>query len=412
MADDPLAQPGDERMRLVLRLGEAAHRYGCSTPRVEEAMALAAERLGLRGAFFAQPTSLFASFGDPTEQRTVLVRFDPGVVDLGKRWELDALLEDLVEGRRGPAELLASVEALEQAPPRFGELARAAAFVGASVSAARFFGATGRDLAAAALSGLLVWGVDRLASRSSAVARGFDMLAAAVVSAAVVALASVWGGLETYTVTVSGLIVLVPGLSLTTAISELALRHLVAGTSRLMGALMTFLQLGFGVALGRTVALLLEPGAPPTGARVDSLVTLVAALLLAPASFAILLRARARDLGWVLLASTLAYLGTRQGAVWMGPELGAFVGAFVLAVCANLYGRHFQRPSAVLLLPGLLMLVPGSLGFRSLSALMEQDVLGGVSTAIAVALVATSLVAGLFAASALVRPRGLDTPGA
>jgi uncharacterized membrane protein YjjB (DUF3815 family) len=175
---------------------------------------------------------------------------------------------------------------------------------------------------------------------------------------------------------------------------------------------MTFLQLGFGVALGRMAALSLEPGAPPAGAHVDSTATLVAALLLAPASFAILLQARARDLGWVLLASTLAYLGTRQGAVWMGPELGAFLGACLLALCANLYARRFQRPSAVLLLPGLLMLVPGSLGFRSLSALMEQDVLGGVSTAIAVALVAISLVAGLFAASAIVPPRGLDTPGA
>ena len=399
-------------MRLVLRLGEAAHRYGCSTPRVEECMALTAERLGLRGAFFAQPTSLFASFGDPTEQRTVLVRFEPGVVDLGKRWELDALIEDLVAGRRSPGELLGALEALERAPPRFGQAARAAAYVGASVSAARFFGAGPRDLAAAALCGLLVWGVDRLASRSSAVARGMDMLAAALVSAAVVTLAALWGGIETYTVTISGLIVLVPGLSLTTAISELALRHLVAGTSRLMGALMTFLQLGFGVALGRIVALALPPAAPPTGAHVTSFVTLVAALLLAPASFAILLQSRARDLGWVLFASTLAYLGTRQGAVWMGPELGAFVGAFLLAVCANLYARRFQRPSAVLLLPGLLMLVPGSLGFRSLSALMEQDVLGGVSTAIAVALVAISLVAGLFAASAIVRPRGLDTPGA
>jgi uncharacterized membrane protein YjjP (DUF1212 family) len=403
---------GDERVRVVLRLGEAAHRYGCSTPRVEECMALVARKLALEGAFFAQPTSLFAGFGRLSEQRTVLVRFEPGVVDLGKRWTMDALIEDLLAGTRTPRETLEALDDLERAPPRFGQAARAAAFVGASVSAARFFGASGRDLVAAAACGLLVWAVDRLAARSPAVSRAFEMLAAALVSAAVVAVGSLWGGIETYTVTLSGLIVLVPGLSLTTAISELSLRHLVAGTSRLMGAMMTFLQLGFGVALGRTLTLALPPGAPATGAHVTSFATLAAALVLAPASFAILLQARARDLGWVLFASTLAYLGTRQGAVWMGPELGAFLGAFLLAICANLYARRFFRPSAILLLPGLLMLVPGSLGFRSLSALMEQDVLGGVSTAIAVALVATSLVAGLFAASALVRPRGLDTPGA
>lgn len=410
---DELAAGHDhERMKVVLRLGEAAHRYGCSTPRVEECMAEVAEKLGLQGAFFAQPTSLFAGFGRLPAQRTVLVRFEPGVVDLGKRWELDALIEDLLAGARSPREVLEALDRLERAPPRFGQAARGAAYVGASVSAARFFGASGRDLVATAACDLLVWLVDRLAARSSAVARAFEMLAATVVSAAVVALASRWGGLETYTITISGLIVLLPGLSLTTAISELSLRHLVAGTSRLMGAVMTFLQLGFGVALGRVLALALPQVALPAGDHVRGWPTLVAVLLLAPASFAILMQARARDLGWVLLASTLAYAGMRQGAVWMGPELGAFVGAFVLAIVANLYARRFQRPSAVLLLPGLLMLVPGSLGFRGLSELMERNVLGGLSTTVAVGLVCTSLVAGMFAASALVQPRGLDTPGA
>ena len=34
--------------------------------------------------------------------------------------------------------------------------------------------------------------------------------------------------------------------------------------------------------------------------------------------------------------------------------------------------RWRHRPAAVVLVPGILLLVPGSIGFRSLTALMEQ----------------------------------------
>jgi uncharacterized membrane protein YjjB (DUF3815 family) len=63
------------------------------------------------------------------------------------------------------------------------------------------------------------------------------------------------------------------------------------------------------------------------------------------------------------------------------------------------------------MLPGILMLVPGSLGFQSLSALVERDVLSGLGTAFAVGLVAISLVAGLLVAAAILPPRSLDSPG-
>ena len=50
----------------------------------------------------------------------------------------------------------------------------------------------------------------------------------------------------------AGLIVLVPGLPLTTALTELATRHLAAGPARLSGALVLFLSIGFGTAQDNT----------------------------------------------------------------------------------------------------------------------------------------------------------------
>ena len=55
--------------------------------------------------------------------------------------------------------------------------------------------------------------------------------------------------------------------------------------------------------------------------------------------------------------------------------------------------------------PGIMLLVPGSFGFRSVSSFLERDVLSGVESAFDMAQIAGALVGGLLFANALLRPR-------
>jgi uncharacterized membrane protein YjjP (DUF1212 family) len=419
MPPDPVAQAAaiedlDERRLLVLRLGEVAHRFGCSSPRVEELMAVVAERVGQPGQFFDQPTSLLAAFGRAPLQTTVLLRFEPGSVDLGKRWHIDATVEALLDGRLSSRQALSELERIEGEPPRYAPLTTLVCGAVASAATASFFGSSPADLAAAALCGLVVGLLALAAERSRKVER-LQHIASAAVVALLAVLISAWiTPLSTYTVTVSGLIWLLPGLTLATSVSEIALRHLSAGTARLMLSLFTFLELGFGAALGRVTGTLLTQldAAAPAQAPMSSPWALALALCAFPIAFTVLLRARPQDVGWIAAATSLAFAGSRWGSVAIGPALGAFVGALLVGLGSNLYSRQFERPSAVPMLPGILMLVPGSLGFRSLSALIERDVLSGIGTAFTVWLVVLSIVTGLFVAGALLPPRRLDSPGA
>lgn len=59
----------------------------------------------------------------------------------------------------------------------------------------------------------------------------------------------------------------------------------------------------------------------------------------------------------------------------------------------------------MLIVPGILMLVPGSIGFRSISSLLGQDVVIGLKTAMAMLLVAVALAGGLLFANVVVPPR-------
>jgi uncharacterized membrane protein YjjB (DUF3815 family) len=131
------------------------------------------------------------------------------------------------------------------------------------------------------------------------------------------------------------------------------------------------------------------------------------ALAVAPLTFTVLLRAQPRDAGWILVVGVLGVLGGRMGARALGPELGVFLGALTVGIASNLYTRLLRRPATVTMVPGLLLLVPGSVGFQSLVALLGRDVLPGIQTAFTMVLMAIALVAGLLAANIVApAPRG------
>jgi len=204
---------------------------------------------------------------------------------------------------------------------------------------------------------------------------------------------------------VAGIIVLLPGLTFVIGLTELATRNLMSGTTRLMSAMLVFLQIGFGVALGTRVGALLPPIPDLPLAEPLPGWLLVPALLLATGSFAILFRARARDAGWIVLAGCIGFFGARLGALMVGPELGAFVGALLLSVCSNVLSRALDKPGVITVLPGLILLVPGSVGFRSFDALLGENVLSGVQTFFSMGLIAIAIVTGFLLANALLPPR-------
>nr|MDQ6926082.1 threonine/serine exporter family protein [Candidatus Eremiobacteraeota bacterium] len=207
--------------------------------------------------------------------------------------------------------------------------------------------------------------------------------------------------------TLAGLIVLIPGLTLTAALSELASQHLASGTARLSGALMTFLGIAFGVALGNHVAVaaLGLPPHPATGSALLPAWAGAVALAVSPLCFTIIFRADAREAPWIVAVGVLGVFAGRFGAATLGPELGAFAGAFAIALASRLYARLRHRPAAVVLVPGLLLLVPGTIGFRGLTSLMDREVLAGVATAFSAIVTAVALVAGLLLAGVVAPER-------
>jgi len=401
------SEPDPAAVHFVLTLGRALHRYGHSAQRLEDVLGATADRVGLHGHhFFSTPTSLMAAFGPLGRQRTHLLRVAPGEVNLGKLAALERVSVDVARGRLSPEAGTEAIERIIAAPSPYGPTLTTLAFGALSGAACQFLGGGWRELMVASTLGLAVGLFSLRAGGLVRLGRVFEPLTAFLVSFATVGLAHVAGPLSVLIATLAGLIALVPGLTLTTAMTELATRHLSSGTARLSGAFITFLGIAFGVALGNRLGDALF-GHPATLATPLSLPlwTGGVALVVAPLSFVVVLRAEPRDTPWVVAAGALGVYAGRIGAATLGVELGTFAGAFAVALASSAYERWRERPQAVVLVPGILLLVPGSVGFRSLAALMERQAVAGIDTAFSMILTAMALVAGLLLAGVIAPER-------
>lgn len=389
----------------VLRLGRALHTYGYPAHRLEEVMSRVSDRLRLTGQFFSTPTSIFASFGRQEEQQTFLMRVSPGEVNLGKLSELDDVTTCVLRGPLDPAEGSSRIERIVAAPSYYGGVLRTIAFGLASAAASRFLNGGLKEIGVSGAIGLLIGLLSAFVEKHPVWSRVFEPVAAFTASALAAALSFAVGPYAVSNATLAGLIVLMPGLTLTVAMIELSSQHLSSGTSRLSGAFVIFIGMGFGVAVGDTVAHTIFGN--PQIARAISLPpwTEVIALITMPLAFTVLLRAHWRDAIWIVIAGALAIGGAKLGARLLGPELGVFLGALTVGIASNWYSRLLDHPAIITQVPGILLLVPGSVGFRGLAALLDRQIVSGVDTTFKMVLTAMALVAGTLIANIVVPSR-------
>jgi uncharacterized membrane protein YjjP (DUF1212 family) len=394
---------GADEVRFVLKLGSALHDYGCPAYRVEDAMSVASLRFGLAGQFFSTPTAIFAQFG-AEEGKAILLRRNEVGTDLTRLARLYELLDEVVDGRMPPREGSLWVDAILAAAPRYSALRNSLAHSVAAAATAVFLGGGPRELVAAGTSGFAI-GLLGVASRDRIhLARALELLAGIFAALLAGACSLLFGPLGLLLVTISSLVVLLPGYAFTTAIAEIASRHLASGTARLLGAIVVFLQLAVGVGIGTTALDRLGIEIGLAGAPLPDYARWLA-VVVAVLGLEVLLQIPRADLLWVTLTALLGFAATRTGQDLLGPPLGSFAGALCVVLIANLYGRLRRRPSALVSTPTIILLVPGTIGVRSLTTLLGADVISGVQLAFETLLATAALVAGMLSANVLVPPR-------
>jgi uncharacterized membrane protein YjjB (DUF3815 family) len=119
-----------------------------------------------------------------------------------------------------------------------------------------------------------------------------------------------------------------------------------------------------------------------------------------------LFQAHRRDYGLVMAAAISGYLISRYGGEWLDAQAGVFLAALATTAAGNAYARWANRPGALIRLPGIIMLVPGSVALRGVISLVQaQSLNAGQEAAMAALNTLMALLAGLLFGNLLVSAR-------
>ena len=396
--------------RFLAKLARMLHEAGTPAHRLEGLVTTCAERLGLSVSVFSLPTWINISVGDEGEQRAINFRVDPGSPKLAMLEETYLVADRVARGELDAEQGITALARVRSRLERPGALVNCLGYALFSAGAAFFLGGAWTEMLAAIPVGFTVGAAIALAvgRRERELLAEFAAACIGTVVASLVVLALRRAGYESSAAIVSlaGLVTLLPGLSLATAMSELSTRNLASGSARLIGAITTLVVVGMGAGIGDRVAILL--GLPqhtsfvvPVTQTTAVTPALVVALLAISSGLAIVFQARPRRAGLVLASCVVGWIAVRTAREFGGSELAPVVAAAAIGIMGNLYARIRRRPTLAIVLPGLALLLPGSIGFRGMQGIIASDTLAGLNTAISALVVAASIAAGLLIANAV-----------
>lgn len=399
-------RPDEPRARFLIELARALGTYGTSANRIEEVIAYCGDAFGYNAQTFTTPTSVFVSLEDEEgDLHTYLARVHPGETDMTKMIALDRVFNRVLDGTLSTREAIREIKRIVTMAPRYPVWMIVLCFGLIGVCAGRFLGGGIKEMLASGIVGLLIGLLVQFTGRRREFSRLMEFLSGLGAALITGYLAIPFGGYLTTIPVIAGIIILLPGMSLTIAMVELAMKHVVSGTARLVGAIMVLLVIGFGIVLGQTIVSKTVGDIPIQNPERMPWFVDLGTIFVATLCMAILFQAHMRYAWVMVVAGLISFYTARYGTLYFGPEVGVLIAAMCVGVASNLYARVFDRPALMMMLPGLIVLVPGSLGLRSLQMFMSDATIDGVQSSFTVLVVGVALVVGLLLANVIMPPR-------
>ncbi|KAM3418493.1 hypothetical protein BST61_g4474 [Cercospora zeina] len=254
------------RQKYLMRLCRALMEYGAPTHRLEEYMRMSARTLETDAQFLYIPGSMIMSFEDrDTHTSEVKLVKVPQGLDLGKLRDVHEVYKEVIHDQLGVEEATKRLKEITGRKAKFNRLIRIPVYGLAAVCVGPFaFGARLIDLPIAFILGSIL-GILQLyiAPQSELYANVFEITAAVVTSFLARAFGSINNGdLFCFSALAQSSIALIlPGYTVLCASLELQSRSIVAGSVRMVYAIIYSLFLGFGITVGTAIYGMLDKNA-------------------------------------------------------------------------------------------------------------------------------------------------------
>lgn len=404
MSSEPAPAPrSTPEIDLTLRLGRLAYEYGLPGYELNGLMNEVGHAMGLNGYVISTPAYLDytvdAQHG--TGQHRMMATLGKVSYDLGRLSQTMRLAAEIRTGSISVDAANQRLDEIEALRPHYDPPVVGLAYAACGAGFAVILSAAWQDVGVAAGLSIVVFVLVQGSSSHEWLRSRIYVVASFVASVLASIAGLIIGTGNSFIVGLCAFVVLIPGLGLTLGVYELAIGHTLLGWNRFISAVMVTTGLFAGASIGAmAVRAMFGTADIPVSARPSAPVQWLSLVVLM-VGLVIVFQVSPRQAPWAVAAGLLAYggleLGGRSG-VWQGP----FLGALALGLFAGLFVRLRDRTSPlIVVLPGVLILVPGVAAYASLRALDSGPTAGANGPVEGVVFQILAILAGLYVAGSI-----------
>ncbi|MFK8137180.1 MAG: threonine/serine exporter ThrE family protein [Bdellovibrionales bacterium] len=392
----------EEFTEFAIQLSHLYISSGGPTSRLEERVSVLGENFGFAVEVFSTSTSVFVTTKKIDIDRTFtrMGRIANGTNDLSELARLDGLFSDVENGSIQDFEELK--DAFEMPPKRFSVSVLVASILLLGVSASLpLFGSVTGAILSGTVAVLVFWLSGPLA-KYLGLHGVFSEFIGCFIAFAISGLLSQQLNIDPRAISIGTLILMVPGLAMTNAISELAQQNFVSGTAKMMRAILTLIAMGTSYLLIKDVSQIMGmDGLKFLGYSNDfqaSFWLKMTGSLGVLVSASIVYNVPTKLIPFTALTGLAAvYAFHTNFSNSSFHVLASFVPALIVGLLSLGFSRLLKVPSQTFSVPSILSIVPGMLALSSF-ALITNDVTNQGGIGIKVLSISSSIVFGLFTA--------------
>ncbi len=358
-----------QQYQFIVQLGKALHTYGVPSYKSQLYLTEIANKKGIKGSFMDTPTWInyvFYEEDEHTYNHTECV--PPGELNLGALSRVVEITNGVISNKLNFSEAKEAITKLNQTNIGYGSLIELLAFMLSAGAFCIILNTNWISVIVATIIGALVYGITLLASHSKYIRSTLESLVAFMATIITGLLSIKFPDINISMTILASIIVFIPGLSITTALEEITSKSLVSGTAKLFDALVSLFKQFFGVVLGLAILpLFIEI---KQEAFIDNIPDWVdyAAIPILSLSLMPVFKVRLKDIPLGVATGFICFYTTML-LDFTGILVSIFFGTIVAVIISKLFARLTKAPRLVYLIPGIIMLVPGSKAFIGLSTL-------------------------------------------
>ncbi|KAL8808841.1 MAG: hypothetical protein Q9223_004230, partial [Gallowayella weberi] len=358
------------RQAYLMKMCKALMNYGAPTHRLEEQMRMSARVLEIEGQFLYIPGCMIISFDDSRTHTTEvkIVRTDQSI-DLGKLREVHEIYKETLHDMIGVEEAMERLDGVLQRKQRYSRWLLVPVYGLASACVGPFaFGARPIDLPIAFLLGCCLGFMQLiLAPKSELYSNIFEVTAAVLTSFLARAFGSIrHGELFCFSALAQSAIALIlPGYTVLCGALELQSRNILAGSVRMVYAIIYSLFLGYGITIGTSFYGGIDAHATSAVSCSSSTPTWFPFVFVPPFTLCLIIinQGKWKQMPAMLIIAFTGYVVNHFSAARFASnaQIANTLGALAVGVMGNLYSRLRHGVAAAALLPAIFVQVPSGL---------------------------------------------------